>query len=93
MEEFKKHLKSLGLSDNSIMDDMSRINIMAKREIDFKKDHEYVKTALEKTNLSLSTISSCLRLCKRYHEFLSKQKLGVVEFEQNYGSLRDGFKE
>ena len=72
MEEFKKHLKSLGLSDNSIMDDMSRINIMAKREIDFKKDYEYVKTALENTKLSLSTINSCLRLCKRYHEFASK---------------------
>jgi hypothetical protein len=72
MEDFKRYLKSLDLCDKSISDDMYRINMMAAHGIDFKREYEYVEDALEKTNLSMSTKKSCLRLCRRYHEFISK---------------------
>lgn len=70
MNEFEEYLRSLGtLSEKSIKDDMSRINIMKSRNIDYTKGEDYVKAKLEKTNLSESTIKSCLRLCRRYQEY------------------------
>ena len=72
MEDFKIYLKRLGLSDKSILDDMSRINMMGNRGIDFKNEIDHVKSALEKSNLSDSSIKSCLRLCKRYHNYRKK---------------------
>ncbi|MCR8744261.1 hypothetical protein [Romboutsia lituseburensis] len=69
MNEFEEYLRSLGtLSEKSIKDDMSRINIMKNRNIDYTKGEEYVKVKFEKTNLSESTIKSCLRLCRRYQD-------------------------
>lgn len=72
MDEFIEYLRSIGtLSEKSIRDDLSRINSMAKRGIDFKKGEEYAKIELRKSDLSESTIKSCLRICRRYNEYLS----------------------
>jgi hypothetical protein len=72
MQEFIEYLRSLGsLSEKSIKDDVSRINSMKARGIDFTRGEEYAKGELEKSNLSESTISSCLRLCRRYSEYLN----------------------
>ncbi|MBC2458471.1 hypothetical protein [Clostridium beijerinckii] len=44
MDEFIEYLRSIGtLSEKSIRDDLSRINSIAKRGIDFKKGEEYAK--------------------------------------------------
>lgn len=70
MKQFKDYLKSLGtLCDSSINDDMSRINSMLKRGIDYTKGEQYARGELEKSDLSESTIKSCLRLCRRYEEY------------------------
>lgn len=72
MDEFIEYLRSIGtLSEKSIRDDLSRINSMAKRGIDFKKGEEYAKIELRKSDLSESTIKSCLRICRRYNEYLN----------------------
>lgn len=71
MDEFIEYLRSLGtLSEKSIKDDLSRINSMARRGIDFRKGEEYAKIGLRESDLSESTINSCLRLCRRYSEYL-----------------------
>ncbi|MDG5853144.1 hypothetical protein [Clostridium beijerinckii] len=44
---------------------------MAKRGIDFKKGEEYAKIELRKSDLSESTIKSCLRICRRYNDYLN----------------------
>lgn len=75
MNEFIEYLRSLGtLSENSIKDDMSRINSMVMREIDFTKGEEDAKRELGKSNLSESTIKSCLRLYRRYSDYLNDSK-------------------
>lgn len=70
MDEFIECLYSLGtLSERSVKDDISRMNSMKMRRIDFTKGEEYAKQELEKSNLSESTINSCLRICKRYSDY------------------------
>jgi len=72
VDEFIEYLRSIGtLSEKSIRDDLSRINSMAKRGIDFKKGEEYAKIELRKSDLSESTIKSCLRICRRYNDYLN----------------------
>lgn len=72
MDEFIEYLRSIDtLSEKSIRDDLSRINSMVKRGIDFKKGEEYAKIELRKSDLSESTIKSCLRICRRYNEYLN----------------------
>jgi hypothetical protein len=74
MDGFIQYLSSLKtLSEKSIKDDISRMNSMIKRNIDFTKGEEYEKQELVKSNLSESTIKSCLRLCRRYSEYLNKE--------------------
>lgn len=85
MDDFIEYLRSLGtLSEKSIKDDISRINSMKSRNIDFTKGEEYAKAQLEKSDLSESTIKSCLRLIRRYSEYLSKgdrkDMVTVVDF-------------
>lgn len=72
MDDFKKYLRNIGLCDKSIRDDMSRINMMISRGIDFTKGEEAARGPLYKSNLSESSIRSCLRLCRRYHEYLER---------------------
>ncbi|AQS05542.1 hypothetical protein [Clostridium beijerinckii] len=72
MDEFIEYLRSIDtLSEKSIRDDLSRINSMVKRGIDFKKCEEYAKIELRKSDLSESTIKSCLRICRRYNDYLN----------------------
>ncbi len=78
MQEFKEYLRDLGLSEGSIKDDMTRINMMLLRGIDYTKGEEYAKCLLQKSKLSESTIKSCLRLCRRYSEYLDKNRILVV---------------
>lgn len=80
MEGFKRYLKNLGLSDKSIRDDMSRINTMKSRGIDFRGAEESVRKGLDKSSLSPSTIKSCERLCKRFREYKSHTS---IEQEDN----------
>ncbi|WP_196007994.1 hypothetical protein [Clostridium tyrobutyricum] len=64
MDKFIKYLQSLGkLSDKSIKDDICRMNSMKSRGID------YARKYLEDSDLSDSTVKSCLRLCRRYEEY------------------------
>lgn len=60
----------MGLSEGSIKDDMTRINMMLSREIDYTKGDEYARCPLQKSDLSESSVKSCLRLCRRYNEYL-----------------------
>lgn len=70
MDGFIKYLQSLGtLSDNSIKDDISRMNSMKSRGIDYTRGEDYARKYLEDSDLSDSTVKSCLRLCRRYEEY------------------------
>ncbi|WP_058953383.1 hypothetical protein [Clostridium tyrobutyricum] len=70
MNEFIEYLQSLGtLSDNSIKDDISRMNSMKSRGIDYTKGEKHARKYLEDSDLSDSTVKSCLRLCRRYQEY------------------------
>ena len=70
MDEFIKYLKSLGtLSDKSIKDDISRMNSMKSRRIDYTRGEDYAIKYFEDSDLSDSTVKSCLRLCRRYEEY------------------------
>lgn len=72
MEDFIEYLRSLGtLSEKSVKDDISRINSMKVRSIDYTKGEIYARPLLENSDLSDSTIKSCLRLCRRYEEYKS----------------------
>jgi hypothetical protein len=72
MEDFIEYLRLLGtLSEKSIKDDISRMNSMKAKGIDYTKGEIYVKPLLENSGLSDSTIKSCLRLCRRYEEYKS----------------------
>lgn len=74
MDGFIEYFYSLGtLSEKSVKDDISRINSMKMRGIDFTKGEEYAKKELEKSNLSESTIDSCLRLCRRYSDYCNSK--------------------
>lgn len=72
MEDFIEYLRLLGtLSEKSVKDDISRMNSMKSRGIDYTKGEIYVRPLLENSDLSDSTVRSCLRLCRRYDEFKS----------------------
>lgn len=74
MDGFIEYLHSLGtLSEKSIKQDISRMNSMTMRGIDFTKGVEYAKRELEKSELSGSTIDSCLRLSRRYSDYLNSR--------------------
>ncbi|MBE6069362.1 MAG: hypothetical protein E7211_16985 [Clostridium lundense] len=76
MEGFIEYLYSLGtLSEKSVKDDISRMNSMNIRGIDFTKGEEYTKKELEKSNLSESTINSCLRICRRYSDYCNSKEI------------------
>jgi hypothetical protein len=48
MDEFIQYLRQLGtLCEKSIMDDISRINSMVKREIDYTIGEEHARRELE----------------------------------------------
>lgn len=69
-EGFIDYLRSLGtLSESSIKDDISRINSMKSRGIEYTKGENYARDYLENSDLSDSTVKSCLRLCRRYEEY------------------------
>ena len=71
MQGFIEYLKSLGtLSEKSIKDDISRMNSMKSRGIDYIKGENDAKYYLEISDLSESTVKSCLRLCRRYEEYI-----------------------
>ena len=70
-EGFIEYLRSLGtLSEKSIKDDMSRINSMKSRGIDYTSGEKYARDYLEESDLSDSTVKSCLRFCRRYEEYI-----------------------
>lgn len=76
IEGFIEYLYSLGtLSEKSVKDDISRMNSMKMRGIDFTNGEEYIKRELEKSNLSESTINSCLRLCRRYSDYCNSKQV------------------
>ncbi|WP_123054647.1 hypothetical protein [Clostridium sp. JN-1] len=73
MEGFIEYLQSLGtLSDKSIKDDISRMNSMQSRGIDYTKGEKYARKYLEDSDLLDSTVKSCLRLCRRYEKYKDK---------------------
>ena len=37
LDEFREYLRNRGLGETSVKDDISRVNIMKKRNIDYKK--------------------------------------------------------
>lgn len=75
MDGFREYLISLGtLSEKSIRDDLSRLTSMKKRGIDFTRGEECAKEDLERSDLSESTIMSCLRLCRRYSEYMNTRQ-------------------
>lgn len=70
LEGFKKYLLIRGLEEKSIKDDISRINMMKIRNINYSEGEEYARNSLYKSDLSDSSIHSCLRTCRYYKEYL-----------------------
>lgn len=71
--KFYDFLLKEGLSEKSVKDDYGRMRMMEARGIDYQEEVDYVEKQLNRTTLSKSTISSCLRLCKRCHKFINEQ--------------------
>ncbi|MCJ7691007.1 MAG: hypothetical protein MUO60_17065, partial [Clostridiaceae bacterium] len=67
---FRIYLRNRGLAEKSVKDDLSRINMMKKRNIDYTRGKEYARDFLNRSGLSHSSIVSCLRVCKYYKEYL-----------------------
>lgn len=75
LEGFGEYLRrNKGLSEKSVKDDMSRINMMKKRNVDYTKGEEYAKELLEKSDISISSVISCLRVCRYYKEYIDQWK-------------------
>lgn len=70
LEGFKKYLLIRGLEEKSIKDDISRINMMKIRNINYSEGEEYARNSLYESDLSDSSIHSCLRTCRYYKEYL-----------------------
>lgn len=80
LNEFENFLENnKGLKKTSVKDDISRIRIMIRRNIDYTKGEDYSRNLLYKSDLSDSTITSCLRVCRYYKEYLEQSFL--VDFE------------
>ncbi|MGH4138221.1 hypothetical protein [Clostridium sp.] len=71
LEGFRVYLRNRGLAEKSVKDDVSRINMIKKRNIDYTKGKDYARDCLNKSDLSHSSIVSCLRVCKYYKEYLA----------------------
>lgn len=72
LDEFEEYLISRGLKEKSAKDDLGRINMMKKRNIDYTKGEDYAREFLYNSDLSNSSIVSCLRVCRYYKDFLDK---------------------
>ena len=73
LDEFREYLHSnKGLKEKSVKDDISRINMMKNRNIDYTKGEDYAREMLLKSGLAESTITSCLRVCRYYKEYLNQ---------------------
>jgi hypothetical protein len=70
---FGEYLISKGLKEKSVNDDFSRIRMMNKRNIDCTKGENYARKYLELSDLSDSSITSCLRVCRYYKEYLDQR--------------------
>lgn len=73
LDGFSEYLRNKGLKETSVKDDLSRIRMMEKRDIDYTMGEEYASEPLFKSDLSNSTITSCLRVCKYYKDYLDKR--------------------
>lgn len=71
MNGFIEYLTASGtLCEKSIKDDISRMNSMKSRNIDFTKGEDYARGLLLNSGLKNSTQKSCLRVCRKYTEYL-----------------------
>ncbi len=61
---------------------------MKSRGIEYTKGDEYAEDSLWKSELFPSTIKSCLRLCRRYHEYLENNNNLVVKASCSYGNIK-----
>lgn len=73
LEGFREYLANKGLKEKSIYDDISRINMMKKRNIDYTKGDDYARKMLSDSELSDSSSVSCLRVCRYYKEYLDQR--------------------
>lgn len=74
LDGFREYLaKNKGLKEKSIYDDISRINMMKKRNIDYTKGEGYARKMLSDSGLSDSSSVSCLRVCRYYKEYLDQR--------------------
>ena len=72
LDGFEVFLKNKGLKEKSIKDDFYRIMMMIKRNIDFTKGEDHCKVVLYNSDLSKSTITSCLRVCRYYKDYIEQ---------------------
>ena len=73
LDEFRRYLyKNKGLKETSVKDDISRINMMKSHNIDYTKGEDFAREMLLKSGLAMSTITSCLRVCRYYREYLNQ---------------------
>jgi hypothetical protein len=70
LKGFRKYLLIRGLEEKSVKEDISRINMMKQRNINYTKGEDYVRNSLYESDLSDSSIRSCLRTCRYYKEYL-----------------------
>jgi hypothetical protein len=73
IDGFREYLRNRGLGDKSVKDDIGRISMMKNRKIDYTKGEECAREFLNGSNLSHSSIVSCLRVCRYYKEYLDKR--------------------
>jgi len=70
---FIKYLtESKKLSPRSIHNYKTRMKIMCSRNIDFTKGEDNAIKLLLNSGLKPSTVSSCLTICRKYTDYLSK---------------------
>lgn len=70
LDGFREYLMNKPLKETSANDDISRIKMMKKRNIDYTKGEEYARKLLNVSDLSDSSIGSCLRVCRYFQEYL-----------------------
>lgn len=54
-------------------DDISRINSMKTRNIDYTRGVDHARQQLEKSDLSSSTIKGCLTLSRKYADYINSK--------------------
>lgn len=77
LDGFREYLMNKPLKETSVNDDISRIKMMKKRNIGYTKGEEFARKLLSASDLSDSSIRSCLRVCRYFQEYLDHRRTAL----------------